>query len=128
MAAPDAAQITRWRRRRPFEDAQSACVPAPGQPAPGRRRHPPAITGHALEGTSTANPELLAYLVEDRLGREVHWDNAEPTEPDEEGQSTTAYEFRPSEGSDTAVCVQFTLATGSDQVQISMDQGECSGA
>jgi hypothetical protein len=32
MAAPDAAQITRWRRRRPFEDAQSACVPALGSP------------------------------------------------------------------------------------------------
>ena len=43
MAAPDAAQITRWRRCRHFEDAQSACVPAPGQAAPGRRRHPPAM-------------------------------------------------------------------------------------
>jgi len=43
LAAPDAAQITRWRRRRHFEDTQSARVPAPGQPAPGRRRHPPRM-------------------------------------------------------------------------------------
>jgi len=43
MAAPDAAHIAGWRRRRHFEDARSARVPAPGQPAPGRRRHPPAI-------------------------------------------------------------------------------------
>jgi len=50
MAAPDAAQITRWRRRRPFEDAQSARVPAPDQPAPGRRQHPPWLTRHALTG------------------------------------------------------------------------------
>jgi len=28
LAAPDAAQITRWRRCRPFEDAQSARAPA----------------------------------------------------------------------------------------------------
>jgi len=48
MAAPDAAQITRWRRCRPFEDTQSARRPAPSQPAPGRRRHPPAIGRHAL--------------------------------------------------------------------------------
>jgi len=48
MAAPDAAQITRWRRCRHCKDAQSVCAPAPGKRAPGRRRHPPAITGHAL--------------------------------------------------------------------------------
>ena len=67
LAAPDAAQITRstprktlaalalprgprkgMRRRRSFEDAQSARGPAPGQPAPERRRHPPRLGRHAL--------------------------------------------------------------------------------
>ena len=59
MAAPDAAQITRWRRRQRFEDAQSACAPAPGQRAPGRRRHPPAIVRHGLvasAGSGTLRP------------------------------------------------------------------------
>jgi len=46
-AAPDAAQITRWRCCRRCEDAQSACATAPCQHAPERRRHPPATVRHA---------------------------------------------------------------------------------
>jgi hypothetical protein len=48
-----------------------------------------------LEGSSTENTELLRFLVKDRLGREVHLDNVEPTGPREEGLTTYFYELRP---------------------------------
>jgi STE24 endopeptidase len=61
LAAPDTAQITRWRRYRRFEDAQSARATAPCQPAPGRRRHPPRAGGHAL-GDPRQVPRVLALV------------------------------------------------------------------
>src|SRR3954451_7760210 len=61
LAALDAVQITRWRRYRPSEDAQSAREPAPGQPAPGRRRHPPRRGRHSLVGI-LATGALVATL------------------------------------------------------------------
>ena len=62
LAAPDAAQITRWQRYQRFEDAQSARAPAPRQPAPGRRRHPPRLGRPALDDESC---EMKRMYVDD---------------------------------------------------------------
>ena len=62
--APDAAQITRWRRCRRFEDAQSARAP-PCQHAPGRRRHPPRI-GHGLTLPGSVRRDRVAVAAAGR--------------------------------------------------------------
>jgi hypothetical protein len=81
MAAPDAAQITRWRRRRHFEDAQSARVPAAAQPAPGRRRHPPAIARLALAAGAALVIGLVVIVLNLTQGQDDAEDDPGPDTP-----------------------------------------------
>jgi hypothetical protein len=77
-----------------------------------------------VDGSASESLDLLKFDVEDRLGREVFLDNVDTPAPDEEGQNVDYYVLRPSEQSDTAVCVEQTTYSNG-LISVSVARGEC---